>query len=74
MAALTEFLRALDDADVSYRLGRVRDAVMVVVAVPGARWEVESSENGDVEVERFVSDGLIEGREALNRLLRRERE
>jgi hypothetical protein len=71
MRTLFELLKALDDPEVSYRLERVRDSVMVVVVVPGERWEVEFFENGDIEVERFMSDGTIEGGEAVDRLLPR---
>lgn len=38
---LAAFLRKLDDSNISDHLDRVRDAVMVVVAVPGERWKVE---------------------------------
>jgi hypothetical protein len=32
---LLEFLTILDDRRISYRLERIRDAVMVIVATPG---------------------------------------
>lgn len=56
---LPDFLARLDDRRLSYRLDRVRDAVMVVIAVPSERWEVEFMDGGGVEVERFKSDGQI---------------
>jgi hypothetical protein len=54
------FLTNLDDHRISYRLDRVRETIMVVVAIPGERWEIEFFENGAIEVERFKSDGTIE--------------
>ena len=41
---------------------------MVLVAVPGERWEIEFLADGSIEVERFISDGGIYGEEALNEL------
>jgi hypothetical protein len=71
MQSLLEFLRRLDESKIWYRLERVRDALMVEVAVPGERWEVEFFPDEHVEVERFVSDGEILGVEALDELLSR---
>lgn len=66
---LAEFLDTLDRHHTSYRLDRVRQAVMVVVATPGYRWEVEFMDDGAIEVERFVSDGGVAGDELLSELL-----
>jgi hypothetical protein len=41
---------------------------MVIVAVPGERWEIEFFEDDHVEVERFVSSGTIEDESALDDL------
>src|SRR5437763_10454944 len=65
--ALT-FLERLDRANVRYQLAHVRDALMVHLATPGERWEVEFFEDGHVEVERFRSPGEIEGEGGLERL------
>lgn len=67
-AKLLGFLDRLDAARVGYRLNRVRDAVMVEIAAPGERWEVEFFEDGHVEVERFRSGGEIEDEAALDGL------
>ena len=56
--SLLGFIGQLRKAGISYRLHTVRDAVMVVVNVPGERWEMEFFEDGEVEVERFVSQGV----------------
>lgn len=53
---LTRFLKKLEDNKIFYKLGSVRDDyIMVEVAVPSQRWEVEFSPDGDVAVERFKS-------------------
>lgn len=53
---LTRFLKKLEDKTIFYKLDTVRDDyIMVEVAVPGQRWEVEFSPDGDVVVERFKS-------------------
>lgn len=53
---MTSFLKRLEDKKIFYKLDRVRnDYIMVEVAVPGQRWEVEFSPDGDVVVERFKS-------------------
>ena len=41
---------------------------MVLVTVPGERWEVEFLADGSVEVERFISDGEIYGEDILGEL------
>jgi hypothetical protein len=69
LGALLGFLDQLELAKIAYRLERVRDSIMVVVAVPGERWEVEFSDDGQVEVERFCSTGLIEGEDILDSLV-----
>lgn len=53
---LTRFLKKLEDKKIVYKLDTVRDDyVMVEVAVPGQRWEVEFSPDGDAVVEWFKS-------------------
>lgn len=44
------------------------DSLMVTVAVPGERWEVEFMVDGSIGVEVFRSDGIIGGPEQLERL------
>jgi len=56
----------------SYTLAHNRgEAMMVLVAVPGERWEIEFLADGSVEVERFTSDGTIYGEEVLRELFAR---
>jgi hypothetical protein len=57
---LLGFLNELRQGKIYYRLSQHRaNAIMVEVAVPGERWEVEFLDDGDVDVEIFRSDGTI---------------
>jgi hypothetical protein len=69
---LLRFLTDLDERKIFHRLSRVRpEAVMVEVAVPGERWEIEFFADGHLEVEIFgKSEGIIGGEEALARLFK----
>ncbi len=69
LAKLLTFLNRLEEAHIAYRLDHVRDSVMIVVVVPGERWEIEFFEDDHVEVERFTSSGSIEDENALDELL-----
>ncbi|MGA2531356.1 MAG: hypothetical protein ABSG36_19675 [Acidimicrobiales bacterium] len=53
-----ELTGELDSRHVRYDLQFVREALMLSVAVPGERWEIEFFENGSIELERFVSRGV----------------
>jgi hypothetical protein len=69
LSTLIEFLERLQQRRIHYRLEHHRpESILVDIAVPGERWEVEFLENGEVEVERFVSDGTIRGDEQLESL------
>jgi len=66
---LLNFLRDLKRAKIHFELAHYRDdAVSVQVAVPGERWEVDFLEDGDVDVERFVSNGHIDDESAFAEL------
>ena len=69
---LMAFLKHLEQAHMHYMLASHREeAIMVLVTVPGERWEIEFFSDGAVEVERFLSNGEIGGKEALHELLTR---
>lgn len=54
---LLSFIANISD-DLDYGLEVVRpDAVMVEIATPGTRWEIQFMTNGEIEVEKFTSDG-----------------
>ena len=68
---LLSFCAALEQRRARYDVLVVRpDAVMVSLAVPGERWEVEFFTDGRVEVERFVSQGVEERATAVEDVLR----
>ena len=59
LARLTSFLKRLEESKISYSLEHNRDeTIMVLIAVPGQRWEIEFFEDGTVEVEKFISTGV----------------
>lgn len=63
------FLQNLEQQHISYTLAHYRDeAIMIIVTLPGERWEIEFLNDGSVEVEKFISDGNIAGEEALDEL------
>lgn len=69
---LVSFLQNLEQQKIVYTLAHHRDeAIMVLVAVPGERWEIEFLSDGSVEVEKFISNGEIAGEESLNELFAR---
>jgi len=68
-ASAAKLCAELDRRHVDYRLHIVRDGLMVSVAVPGERWEIEFFEDGRVELERFVSQGVFDEPDASERLL-----
>ena len=59
MEKLIDFLNKLEQNKIYYKLNKVRDAIMVEVAVPGQRWEIEFFKDGQVEIEKFLSNGEI---------------
>lgn len=68
---LLGLLNRLADARIPYTLRHSRhDAVMVEVAVPGERWEIDFLDDGDVDVEVFRSDGEVtDAGDLLDRLI-----
>ncbi len=66
------FLQNLEQQKISYTIMHHRDeSIMVSVAVPGERWEIEFLNNGSIEVEKFISNGDIQGQEAIDELFTR---
>ncbi|KAF5044828.1 hypothetical protein [Proteiniclasticum sp. QWL-01] len=70
MNDLIDFLDKLDEKKIYYRLNKVRDSIMVEIAVPGERWEVEFFADGEILVERFLSKGEIKDKSELEILFR----
>jgi hypothetical protein len=54
------FLERLNAAEISYTMEHSRDdAIMITAFAPGEYWEIEFIANGDVDIERYRSDGHI---------------
>ena len=69
---LTNFLNRLEQKSISYTLAHHRDdSIMVFVAIPGERWEIEFLGDGSIEIEKFTSNGEIYGKDILNELFAR---
>jgi len=50
-------LNKLEENSIFYKLNKVRnEAIMVEVAVPGQRWEIEFLADSTVDIEKFISD------------------
>ena len=63
------FLNQLEQQKINYQIDHHRDeSVMITVSIVGERWEIEFLENGDIEVEKFISNGEIAGEEALKEI------
>jgi hypothetical protein len=57
---LLEFINKLEKHNIHYSIGHHRDEfIMLKIAIPGERWEIEFGENGEIEIERFKSIGGV---------------
>jgi hypothetical protein len=55
-----QFCNALNERRASYRLSVDRpEAIRVTLDVPGERWEIEFFPDGEIELERYVSQGVV---------------
>jgi len=69
---LTTFLNELEQKSISYTLAHNRDeSIMVLVAIPGERWEIEFLGDGSMEIEKFTGNGEIYGKDILSELFAR---
>jgi hypothetical protein len=54
------FCNALNERHASYRLSVDRpEAIRVTLDVPGERWELDFFPDGEVELDRYVSQGVV---------------
>ena len=54
---LIDFLNCLEDHKIYYKLNKVReDGIMVEIAIPDERWEIEFMTNEEIIVEKFLSN------------------
>ena len=68
MKRLLEFLDLLEKKNLYYKLNKVRDAIMIEIAIPGQRWEIEFFDDGRIEVEKFISEGVLHDESAFDTL------
>ena len=70
MKKLLHFLQKLEQHKIHYTLEHNRDDfIMILVTVPGERWEVEFDEDGNVEIEVFKNaTGVHSDEDLLNTL------
>ena len=63
---LLQFCDALNKHRVSYdvRVNRPEAVPVALIATPGEYWEIEFFADGEVEVERFMSQGVEEDADA----------
>jgi len=66
-ATLMDLIRELKEAKIHFELSHHRDdGVSILATLPGERWEIDVLDDGEVDFERFKSDGAIQDRTALN--------
>jgi hypothetical protein len=73
-AKISDLLALLDrlkTARIHYTLADPTDAIMIQVAVPGERWEIELHADGTIGVEVFVTAGGVQGPSKLDDLFAR---
>jgi hypothetical protein len=65
-------LDKLAQSGIHYTLAHTREQALTIrVAVPGERWEIEFLNDGTVEIERFISNGVIDNEDRLGELFAR---
>jgi len=63
------FLERLDEVKIPYQLQHSRDnAIMITAFAPGEYWEIEFIDDGEIEIERYRSDGKIHDASILDEL------
>jgi hypothetical protein len=56
-----QFCNALNERRASYRLSVDRpEAIRVTLDVPGERWEIDFFSDGEIELERYMGQGVVE--------------
>jgi hypothetical protein len=66
---LLSLLDRLDKAKIPYQMRHSRDdAIMIVAFAPGQYWEIDIMQDGEMEIERYRSDGVIDDESVLQDL------
>ena len=69
---MMRIIASLENHGIWYRLdkfGTETDTIMITIAIPGERWEIEVDQAGEVYIEKFRSDGSIYPEDELERML-----
>ena len=69
---LLEFLQNLENKGIYFKLNHIRNSILVEIAIPGERWEVEFMDDDTIEVEKFITEGVIHNQQALRDLFKDE--
>ena len=70
LSTAAEIRRELERRHITYEFRMARDeALMMSVALPGERWEIEFFDDGRIELERFTSQGVVDAPGVLADLL-----
>ena len=72
---LMSIISFLEDNRIYYRISKVsetNDTIMIDIAIPGERWEIEVFSDGRILIEKFISDGSFFDESALNSLVEKE--
>ncbi len=49
-----------DGKKIYQNISKIRsESILIEVAVPGQRWEVEFMDDGSIEIEKFINDGSM---------------
>jgi hypothetical protein len=69
---LVEFLNELDERSITYdlTLGRSDGLRVTVMPFPGQLWEIDFLLDGQIDIERFLSEGDVVGEELLSEFWR----
>jgi hypothetical protein len=66
---LIALLERLDEARIPYTMEHSREnAIMILAFAPGEYWEIEFLENGEIDIERYRSNGKIDDESILQEL------
>lgn len=68
MRTLIDLLDKLEEKKIFFKLGKIRESILIEIAVPGERWEVEFFADESIQVERFISVGDIGNQDELELL------
>ena len=69
---MMEILAKLEEKNIYYKLDMVstkHDRILIEIAIPGERWEIEIDHESNVFIEKFFSDGTIYPEDELDKML-----